>query len=104
MGRLVPALLVSLSIVSSVVILVSIMVNSGGMSSFFYSFNSSSGSKEDGLFPLVQEAYAKHLPVQVDELYRNVSKVYDNKIEPSYLKIQQNFIDDTMSCEFCTRV
>jgi hypothetical protein len=57
---------------------------------------------------LLPEANAKSLPLQIDELYKNIREVaVDNTTALysfGYLKIDQNYIDDTRHCEFCTRV
>lgn len=57
---------------------------------------------------LIPEANAKRLPLQIDELYKNIKEVSrDNRTalySLDYLEIDQNYIDDTKHCEFCTRV
>jgi len=54
--------------------------------------------------PVISEASAKVLPVEINELYRAKRIAGDGAIDSYQLQVFENYIDDTKHCEFCTRV
>jgi len=54
--------------------------------------------------PVISEASAKILPVEINELYRAKRIAGDGATGSYQLQIYENYIDDTKHCEFCTRV
>lgn len=91
---------------------------SSGISSHIFSdlITSLQGSGEDddnkndnedvGFSGLLPEASAGRLPLQLEQMYGGIKKTaIDNDLTSfGYLEIDQNYIDDTKHCEFCTRV